>query len=191
MTSSSVITEKNMHQTTDKYIIISGTNRSEAVSRQVSQLYQSTLLAKNINAEILDLTLLPKDFLFSSLYENAGKNESFQPFRDKVKQATKLLFVIPEYNGSFPGVLKAFIDGMEFPGAFKNKKAALVGLSAGVQGAGLALSHLTDILNYCGTNVLAQKPKYASIDKNFDGSQFSNKLYHQLMEEQVEAFVSF
>ena len=41
----------------------------------------------------------------------------------------------------------------------QDKKAALVGISSGVQGAGLALSHLTDIFNYCGMHVLAQKPK--------------------------------
>lgn len=175
----------------EKYVIICGTNRKDANSRKISQLYLDSLQSRGVDAEILDLKDLPQDFLFSSLYDQAGSNPDFQPFRAKIKASHKLIFVVPEYNGSFPGVLKAFIDGMEYPSGLKNKKAALVGLSSGIQGAGLALSHLTDILNYCGTHVLAQKPKLALIEKHFDGKNFSNPLYQQLIDEQLEAFVGF
>ena len=68
-----------------------------------------------VEATILDLRDLPEDFLVSSLYENAGKNESFNPLRTSMKDSEKFVFIVPEYNGSFPGVLKAFIDGLKFP----------------------------------------------------------------------------
>lgn len=174
-----------------QYTIISGTNRSNAKSKMLSSYYQQSLKEKGVTADIIDLHDLPDDYLFSALYEEAGKNPTTQHFRDQVKNSDKLIFIVAEYNGSFPGALKAFIDGMEYPGAFSNKKAALVGLSSGVQGAGLALSHLTDILNYCGTHVLAQKPKLAHIEKHFDGEVFSNPLYQQLIDEQIEAFIEF
>lgn len=175
----------------EKYTIISGTNRTKAKSWKLSLYYQKLLNQTGVNADIIDLYQLPHDFIFSGLYDKADKHPEMQPFRQQIKESDKLVFIVAEYNGSFPGVLKAFIDGMEYPHAFKNKKAALVGLSSGVQGAGLALSHLTDILNYCGTHVLAQKPKLAFIEKNFDGTEFSNPLYHDLLEEQIEALVQF
>ena len=76
---------------------------------------------------------------------------------EKIQSCDKFVFVVPEYNGSFPGVFKAFVDGLKYPASFKDKKCALVGISSGTQGGALALSHLTDIFNYLGMNVLALK----------------------------------
>ncbi len=171
--------------------IICSTNRENAISKEISMVYQDILRSKGVDSEIIDLVDIPEDFLFSALYEKSGKNESFNPYRKKMKEARKMVFIVPEYNGSFPGVLKAFIDGLEFPATFTNKKCALVGVSSGLQGGGLAMSHLTDIFNYCGMNVLAQKPKLAQIDKNFDAGKFTNPKYHELLERQIKAFIDF
>ena len=172
--------------------IVSSTNRNDALSYQISLLYQQVLADLCAESEILNLNDLPADFAFSALYENSGKNEQFNTFRTHMSQAQKYVFIVPEYNGSFPGVLKTFIDGLEYPNTFKNKKCALVGLSSGVQGGGLALSHLTDIFNYCGMNVLALKPKLARIEAHIDGDfQITNNLYMQLLKEQAEKFIEF
>ncbi|SHK15737.1 NAD(P)H-dependent FMN reductase [Reichenbachiella agariperforans] len=170
--------------------IISGTNRRNSVSKKIAHIYQSILRDKGQEAEVIYLEDLPTDFVTTALYENAGKNKLFNPFRELIMQSQKMIFVVPEYNGSFPGVLKAFIDGMKYPDAFRGKKAALVGLSSGIQGAGLALSHLTDIFNYCGMHVLAQKPKLYHIEKNLTENKLST-LYHGLLEEQVDALLTF
>lgn len=167
-------------------LIISGTNRSNSLSFKISKYYQGLLKKVGLNSEIIDLWSLPEDFIVSALYENSGKNEEFNIYRKKIKDAQKMVFIVPEYNGSFPGVLKAFIDGMEYPNAFRNKIGGLVGLSSGVQGGGLALSHLTDIFNYCGMTIVAVKPKLARIEKHFDGEKITNDLYNELLEEQIE-----
>ncbi len=171
--------------------ILCGTNRKDAVSKTISLIYKGLLDERGIDNQIIDLADLPADFVVSALYENSGKNEEFNPYREMMFKSEKYVFIVPEYNGSFPGVLKAFLDGLKFPGTFTDKKCALVGLSSGVQGAGLALSHLTDILNYCGTNVLALKPKLARIESNMEGEEITNDLYRQLLEEQVEKFIQF
>lgn len=172
--------------------IISSTNRPGAVTYKVAQHYQGLLNNLGAENEIIDLANLPEDFIASALYQNSGKNEAFNPVREKMKNTEKFVFIVPEYNGSFPGVLKTFIDGLDFPTTFTGKKAALVGLGAGVQGAVLAMSHLTDIFNYCGTNVLAQKPKLSGIGNamNEDG-EITNNLYLKLLEDQAKAFVAF
>jgi chromate reductase, NAD(P)H dehydrogenase (quinone) len=51
---------------------------------------------------------LPHDFVFSALYENNGKNLDYNAFHQKVKEGKKFVFIVPEYNGSFPGILKDF-----------------------------------------------------------------------------------
>ncbi len=173
------------------YIIVCGTNRKNSVSKIISGIYQNLLQDHGITAEVIDLAELPADFTHSALYENAGKNDDFNIYRVKMLEAQKYVFIVPEYNGSFPGVLKAFIDGLQFPNTFPDKKCALVGLSSGVQGAGLALSHLTDIFNYCGMNVMALKPKLARIEENMTAEEIDNALYKELLEQQVEKLIRF
>ncbi len=173
------------------YIIVCGTNRKNSVSKIISGIYQNLLEDHGVTAEVIDLAELPADFTRSALYENAGKNDDFNVYRAKMLEAQKYVFIVPEYNGSFPGVLKAFIDGLQFPNTFPDKKCALVGLSSGVQGAGLALSHLTDIFNYCGMNVMALKPKLARIEENMTAEEIDNALYKELLEQQVEKLIRF
>ena len=170
--------------------IISSTNRKNSVSLKLAHLYKTLLEEKGQDAEIIQLCELPSDFTATALYDQAGKNEAFNTFREQMLAAKKMVFIVPEYNGSFPGVLKAFIDGLIFPHTFSDKKAALVGLSSGVQGAGLALSHLTDIFNYCGMHVLAQKPKLSRIEENLTENNLS-ELYHTLLEEQIDKLIRF
>lgn len=175
----------------EKITVVASTNRNDSVSKQIALLYQNMLLEKGVASNLIDLGELPDDFAFSALYENSGKNDHFNEFRQLMMDSEKFVFIVPEYNGSFPGVLKTFIDGLKFPDTFTDKKCALVGISSGVQGAGLALSHLTDIFHYCGTEVLAQKPKLARIEGSFQNGEITNPLYAQLLEDQVKRIISF
>lgn len=171
--------------------IISCTNRSQSVSSIVSKYYQSLLAEQKVSSTIIDLQGLPKDFVFSALYGNAGKNQDFNAYGDQVAQGDKFVFVVPEYNGSFPGVLKAFIDGLEYPSKIADKKVALVGLSSGMQGSALALSHLTDILSYLGANLLGLRVKLPRVEANLKDGKITNDLYNQLLREQIKKLIKF
>ncbi|WP_266202245.1 NADPH-dependent FMN reductase [Pontibacter kalidii] len=171
--------------------LISGTNRPLSNSRAIVDLYASKLAQRGVAYQILDLADLPADFTSSALYDNTGKNEAFNKLSSMIAASDKFVFVVPEYNSSFPGVLKAFIDGLVYPNTFRDKKGALIGLSSGMQGSGLALSHLSDVLNYLGLHVMAMRLKLAHIEKNFDGKQITNKFYQELLEQHVEQFLKF
>lgn len=171
--------------------LISGTNRPQSTSRAIVNLYASMLEQRGQAYQILDLADLPADFIQTALYENTGKNEQFNALASKIAASDKIVFVVPEYNSSFPGVLKAFIDGLAYPNTLKDKKGALIGLSSGMQGSGIALSHFSDVLNYLGMHVMAMRMKLAHIEKNFDGQQFTNKFYQELLEQHVEQFLKF
>ncbi len=171
--------------------IVVGTNRKNSKSRFIADIYQGILKDLDQESTIVDLGNVPADFIVSALYENSGKNEDFNKHRVKIEQSNKFVFIVPEYNGSFPGVLKAFIDGLKYPDSFTNKKCGLVGISSGVQGGGLALSHLTDIFNYLGMHVLALKPKLARIEANTSASGITNALYQELLETQAQQLIAF
>ena len=171
--------------------IIIGTNRLNSKSKEVAYFYQELLNSLHVETQIVDLSLLPNDFVFSALYENAGKDTVFNEFKKKIETSDKFVFIVPEYNGSFPGVLKTFIDGLSFPDSFIHKKAAIVGISDGVQGGAIALSHLTDIFHYLGLNVLAQKVKVPFLKKNFVDGKIVDPLIKSLIEEQAELIANF
>ena len=176
---------------TSSIVIIVGTNRQNYMSLRVAEYYQRLLNQYNTTSIILDLVDLPHDFTFTALYGNSGKNDTFNALRSQIDGAEKFIFITPEYNGSYPGVLKAFIDGLPYPNSFTNKKAALVGLSSNMQGAITALSHLNDIFSYLGMNTLALRVKLAQIQAHFVDNEITNPLYKELLEIQAEQLIRF
>ena len=171
--------------------IISSTNRIDSRTSRVATFYKELLDSKGVESQIIDLSLLPPDFAFTALYHNQGKNELFNEFAKKVNESEKFVFIVPEYNGSFPGILKTFIDGMEYPAGFKNKKCALLGISSGTQGSALALSHLTDIFNYMNMYVLPSKPRLAKLDAVFQNGKITDAFLADLVETQVRDLIKF
>jgi NAD(P)H-dependent FMN reductase len=171
--------------------IIVATNRKNSVSKIIATLFQEMLSERGAESEILELEHLPIDFIGTALYENNGKNADYNAFHARIAEGSKFVFVVPEYNGSFPGILKTFIDGMTYPNIFMNKKCAMIGISSGIGGGGIAMSHLTDIFHYLGMNVLALKPKLAKIEQNMSGSLLTNKLYTDLLQTQADQLLEF
>src|SRR6478735_3018611 len=91
--------------------IISGTNRNDSNTQKVSNYYLTALKAKNIEAEVFSLKNLPESFLHSDLF--GQRSHEFQLIIEKyIEHQTKFIFVAPEYNGSFAGILKVFIDSI-------------------------------------------------------------------------------
>ena len=112
--------------------IIAGTNRSKSNTLKVARSCHELLGGLNCESQILSLETLPKDFFFAELY--GEQSESFQRLVEKyIHSADQIVFVIPEYHGSFPGVLKAFMDAINSED-IENKKAFLVGVASGHAG---------------------------------------------------------
>ncbi|UOQ76448.1 NAD(P)H-dependent oxidoreductase [Hymenobacter sp. 5516J-16] len=172
--------------------IIVGTNRPNSRARRVADFYTQLLAEHGATAQLLDLTELPLDFTTSALYHNTGRHDEFNRLVRLAESADKLVFIVPEYNCSFPGVLKAFIDGLPYPGGIRGKKAALVGLSSGGQGGILPLNHLTDVLMYLGTAVLPERVRLPFIDKYLTPEGLiTEPLYQQVLREQVASLLAF
>lgn len=174
-----------------KIVVVSGTNNKNSLTAQVADYYSKILHKRSCDNQVLKLTSLPTDFMISSLYENKGKNTDFNRLRVIMETAQKYVFIIPEYNGSFPGVFKAFIDGLKFPDTFRDKRCAMVGVSKGPQGGAFAMSHLTDIFHYLKMHVHPLKPRLGNIRDSQLETVLANTQYVQLLEEQAEGIVNY
>jgi NAD(P)H-dependent FMN reductase len=63
--------------------------------------------------------------------------------------ASKFIWILPEYNGSFPGILKLFIDVLSVrkkEETFSHKKSMLIGIATGRSGNILGMDHFAGIL---------------------------------------------
>lgn len=147
-------------------LIISGTNRENSYSYEIALYYQKSLAKKGQDWEILTLTQLPSELIQTDLY--GKRSPEFKKIQDQVTRAKKFIFIIPEYNGSFPGILKLFIDACSFPDSFHHKKAALVGLSSGKYGNIRGVDHFTGVCSYLRMHVLPLKIHIPLIRKEMD-----------------------
>lgn len=169
--------------------VICGTNRENSNSAIISRVYEDIIQQFNVEVNVLYLKDLPNNFAYDEM--NEKKSEAFEAIVDKyVVKANKFIFVIPEYNGGFPGVLKSFLDVVA-PKYFNNKKAALVGVASGHAGALRPLDHLTNVLHYLKVEVMSDKPKFSSINALLDDNKLNDQQAIDRLKNQVEKFLKF
>lgn len=143
-----------------------------------------------LSCNLLNLQDLPDNIIVSDMY--GERSREFQKIQDVVTRTDKFIFIIPEYNGSFPGVLKVFIDSCDFPQSFAKKKCTLVGLSAGKFGNLRGLSHFSGIANYVKMDVYHNKMYLPEIDNDIADDGIINDPEHiALIESQIEGFIEF
>ena len=85
--------------------------------------------------------------------------DSVKRLKGEIAAATGLIFVTPEYNRSFSGVLKNAIDHASRPygqNAWKGKPAGILGVSIGAAGTAMAQQHLRNVLAYLDVPTLGQ-----------------------------------
>ncbi|HEY9561929.1 MAG TPA: NAD(P)H-dependent oxidoreductase [Anseongella sp.] len=170
--------------------IISGTNRTPNNSEIIAQIYRRILEEKGHSPQVLPLTNLPPNIIATDLYGKRSK--AFQPIQELVTATEKFIFIVPEYNGSFPGVLKVFIDACSFPESFMGKKAALVGHSTGRYGNIRGIEHFTGICHYCGLHVLPLKLHIPRVQHEFDqNGSLQQGDAHRFIHQQINQFLSF
>jgi chromate reductase len=170
--------------------IISATNRPGSHTLKLAQYYQQKLREKGTEAGLLSLAELPANLIQTDLY--GKRSPEFMPIQDIITQTDKFLFIIPEYNGSFPGVLKVFIDACSYPESFYEKKAALVGLSSGKYGNIRGVDHFTGVCHYIHLNIMSLKIHIASINKEMDqNGQLLNADTLKFTNEQIDKFIKF
>ncbi len=122
------------------------------------------------------------------MYE-ARSADFMKLFEYYIEAAHHLVFVIPEYNGSYPGVLKLFIDASPVK-SFWHKHASMIGISDGHAGNSRGQDHLTGVLHYLKMHVHYHKPKLSGITKSFDtDGKLINELYQHQLEEHAELIV--
>lgn len=129
--------------------IISGTDREGSMTLRMARVYQRLLAGQTgEHCELLSLE-----------HKNVWQRgeEMLHLEKHYLIPAAKFIFIMPEYNASFPGILKLMLDNSDIKKCWWLKKAALVGISDGRAGNLRGIEHMTAILHHLKVNVLYNK----------------------------------
>ncbi len=175
-----------------KISVVCATNRDGALSRmlanQTASCYNSI---DGVEASVLDMNSLGPDFLDPKAYKEPSP--AVKAVVDEFLACDGACFVIPEYNGSYPGILKLFADMLPYPESFDNRPCAFIGLAAG-QFQGLrAVEHFQQVAGYRNAYIYPRRLFIGNSFKQFDfasGTLTDEELAGRL-QKQSEGFVAF
>ena len=177
--------------------IISGTDRKDGLTRVLAQHYAAVMQSKTTETvKLLSLQDIPIEFYGEDMYKKDTLTPEFIAIEDEYMiPADKLFFVIPEYNGSFPGILKLFIDACSIRSKmaiFKGKKAGLVGIATGRAGNIRGLEHFTSVMMFMGVTVLPNLLPISAFNKYLNADKkITDEGTLKAIDMQIEAFLNF
>lgn len=170
--------------------IVSGTNRIGNKTVKVAEEYLAHYKAIGVEAQLYDLQELPPDF--SSTWMRDKQSADFQKqVETYFRGIGKMLLVVPEYQGTFPGILKLMLDAVH-PNDLRGKKIAMAGLGAGRAGNLRGLDHLSGAFHYLGITVY---PYHLPISKINDVIDENGMLHDEAtklaIRKHAEGFAAF
>jgi chromate reductase len=174
--------------------IVSSTNRAESMSLKISLFVKKIYEVLGATVQIIDLQEFPASCFTPQVYKE--KPPELTPFIDAILNADGVLFVIPEYNGSFPGMLKYYIDMWKFPDCYIGLKTAYVGISGGQWGALRAVEHFQGVMGYRNATQYPDRIFINKIGARWNGNGFSplqktDQDIEQKLVMQAQGFLSF
>ncbi len=171
-----------------KYII-SATNRPGSNSRIVSGILQEMYKDLNCVTEIISLRDIPFETLLDTPYPEKLPQD-IQHTITKLNNSSAFTIVCPEYNGSFPGIFKFFIDHWSYPQTFEYRPIAFIGLG-GRFGGLRAVEQLQQIIGYRNAFIYPQRVFLQNISDILFNGKIQNQEIMKLLNQQAEGFLKF
>jgi NAD(P)H-dependent FMN reductase len=171
-------------------LVISGTNRPNSNTLKLAKVIVGHYARLNVPAELYSLCDLPPELFDPAAY--IAKPPAFVAVQERVVAAPGLHVVTPEYNGSFPGALKYFIDMLKFPESFQHKPVAFVGAASGMFGALRPVEHLMGVFSYRNAHLYPDRVFVSGVGKKFDETgRLNDEAIDQRLAVQAEGFAAF
>lgn len=168
--------------------IISATNRVPSYTGNIAGYYEKALRDKHVEVKFLSLTQLPDIISDFGLY--GKKSEKMEKIiREYIEPVQAFIFISPEYNGSFPGILKLFLDSVH-PKYWTDKHVCLTGVATGRAGNLRGMEHLTNILNYLKMHVYHNKLPISKVDTLMNSQyELNDEETKKVVQLQLEGFL--
>jgi len=171
-------------------LIVSGTNKVNSNSKKIADYYYKLINERSSGVSRLFLDEIEFDFIRPDMYsEHSESLINIQ--QNYFDPATKVLFVIPEYNGSIPGILKLLIDALDVRSAFRNKKATIVGVATGRAGNLRGLDHLMSILQHMQVNVMPGSVPISKVAELINNDGTVDEATNKVIDQHIKKFLEY
>src|SRR6201987_2684125 len=141
--------------------VILGTTRKGRMSEHAARFMVGQIEKRDgVQTELIDISKLPMPV------DDAGDGIKDTAFSEKMVMADALVIVTPEYNHSFPGLLKHILDSCLKE--YIHKAAGIVGVSAGGFGGARAIEHFQPVLRELGLVSIFWDVNFGMVAKVFD-----------------------
>ena len=171
--------------------IVSSSTRIGRVSHRIALALDNQITRAGHEAKVIDLLELelPR---FSERYANLpDKPESWQETMDMLRGSDGIIFLTPEYNGSFSSGLKNFIDVFAKEG-FRGKPIGVATGSTGAVGGLRAAYQLQQVILSLFAYPQPQMLTVGKMQDRFDGEgAISDEGFRPRFESYVNQFIEF
>ncbi len=161
--------------------IIAGTNRANSNTLIVANAYKKLLDEKSIDAQIFSLASV-------NVFE---RNDAFIQTENNFLKTEKVIIVMPEYNGSFPGILKLMIDNSDIKNVWYHKKILLTGVSTGRAGNLRGIDHLTTSLLYIKAHIHPNRLPISVVHQLIENAELVDKSTLDIISTQLDEFIAY
>ena len=160
--------------------VILGTTRKGRMSLHAARFVLGELQKRDsIITEFIDIAALDLPV------DDAGEGVKDARFSASMERADAIVIVTPEYNHSFPGLLKHVLDSCLKE--YIHKAAGIVGVSAGIFGGARVIEHFQPVLRELGLVSIFWDVNFGSVGKIFDGE---GRLLDQSYIQRTDKFLS-
>ena len=179
-----------------KLLFIIGSRRKNSFNRQLANEIIAMIGAR-AECSILDYTDVP----MLNQDDEYPAPEAVERLRASVATADALWIITPEYNASYPGLLKNVLDWLSrpvvrndyaTPTVVRGKKATISG-AAGKSAAGHARKKLAELLGFMGVELFKDEGNGVALGGESFGSDklIMNDEVRKAIQEQVDGFLTF
>ena len=141
--------------------LILGTARQGRESEHAAHfVFERTKARAGVETEFIDVRTLPMKL------DDAGEQMKDPKFSATIERCDGLIIVTPEYNHSFPGLLKHALD-MNLK-EYIHKAVGICGVSAGVIGGARAIETLLPVMRELGLVTIFEDINFGRIGSLFD-----------------------
>lgn len=174
-----------------KILAISGSLRRHSYNTALLRALQR-IAPRGLELEVSDLAGIP-------LYDEELEGRNFPPaverLAEAIREADGVLIATPEYNYSFPGVLKNAIDWLSRsdPQPFDGKAVALVGASMGGLGTVRAQYQLRQVFVYLNSFVMNRPEVFigAAHDKFDESGLLTDAATREFLADFLDRFTDY
>ena len=141
-------------------LVLAGSTRKDSIHRKLARRTVEALQAAGAGAVFADLRDYPLPLYDGDLEAEQGRPEAARALKELARRADGFVIASPEYNGSYPAVLKNALDWISRPdpgerhlAVFRGKPAGIVTASPGPHGGVRGLRQLGELLGMIGVTV--------------------------------------